>query len=410
MNDIDRSIVKLQARQMIKNRVFILFIISIVAYFLTTGLSCADYIYDAANKSNNSSAGSGSYGDFGDYFGGNGGYDDFDDFYEKNYGSQDDNPIESFGEPQDQAKSAETKRSNNAWAERIFNLLSVAAFFLMPLVITLYGFYASFIKRSPSQELSLGRELSGLFKSTFNYSYGKKLLLYFLRTLFTALLSFLLIFPGVMYYYSSYFAYQLMCEYPNMKPTQALKLSKKIVRYHRGELFALDLSFIPWYLLCIVTCGVASIYVIPYVMTTQALYYENFKLRARVLGVITDADFITQGSYNAEYYNYGGTGNYNPGSQNGEYYYNAQTYAQNGTQQNTQNGYSYAQPQGDQPYGYSYYGQSGQYNDINNSANNSAGNGTDSPTQGGYYYQPPEQSPPQSGETPFNDNGNDNPK
>lgn len=53
-----------------------------------------------------------------------------------------------------------------------------------------------------------------------------------------------------------------------------------MVAGNRGELFALDLSFIGWWLLTCITFGIASIYVVPYYFTTQALYYENFKLRA----------------------------------------------------------------------------------------------------------------------------------
>lgn len=53
-----------------------------------------------------------------------------------------------------------------------------------------------------------------------------------------------------------------------------------MVAGNRGELFALDLSFIGWWILTGITFGIASIYVVPYYFTTQALYYENFKLRA----------------------------------------------------------------------------------------------------------------------------------
>ena len=38
---------------------------------------------------------------------------------------------------------------------------------------------------------------------------------------------------------------------------------------HKMDKFILDLSFIPWYLLTIVTCGIASIYVTPYTSVTN---------------------------------------------------------------------------------------------------------------------------------------------
>ena len=82
-----------------------------------------------------------------------------------------------------------------------------------------------------------------------------------------------------------------MSEYPELSPWQAIKLSKKIVKGHRTELFALDLSFLPWIFLCVFICPI--IYVYPYIYTTQALYYENFKRRALATGAVTELDLLS---------------------------------------------------------------------------------------------------------------------
>ena len=42
---------------------------------------------------------------------------------------------------------------------------------------------------------------------------------------------------------------------------------------HKWEYFVLGLSFIPWYLLCGITLGIASIWVVPYIQTTLAEYH-----------------------------------------------------------------------------------------------------------------------------------------
>ena len=134
-----------------------------------------------------------------------------------------------------------------------------------------------------------------------------------------------------------------MCENPNLKPTEALKLSKKMVAGNRGELFALDLSFIGWWILTCITFGIASIYVVPYYFTTQALYYENFKLRALQEGKITEDDFLSQEQRAAKYAFAGaqnGNQNYNDNNNQSNYYYNpnncdnTQSSAQNETAQN----------------------------------------------------------------------------
>lgn len=60
---------------------------------------------------------------------------------------------------------------------------------------------------------------------------------------------------------------------------------------NRGELFVLDLSFIPWELLCVFVFPM--VYVMPYIQVTDALYYENFRLRAIAQGRVTEDDFLS---------------------------------------------------------------------------------------------------------------------
>lgn len=76
--------------------------------------------------------------------------------------------------------------------------------------------------------------------------------------LFTFLWSLLLIIPGIVYSYGIYFANELMVDNPNLSPMEALKLSRRMVDGHRGELFRLDLSFILWWLLMACTAGIAG--------------------------------------------------------------------------------------------------------------------------------------------------------
>ena len=99
------------------------------------------------------------------------------------------------------------------------------------------------------------------------------------------MLSILFLIPGIVFNYSSYFAFEIMAEYPELSPWQAISLSKKMVKGNRTELFVLDLSFIPWMLLCVFIFPV--IYVWPYMFTTRSLYYENFTLRALSIHRIT---------------------------------------------------------------------------------------------------------------------------
>lgn len=87
-----------------------------------------------------------------------------------------------------------------------------------------------------------------------------------------------------------------MVDNPNLSPMEALKLSRRMVDGHRGELFRLDLSFILWWLLMACTAGIAGIYVLPYYKTTQALYYQNFRMRALATGQLTRMTFSARRS------------------------------------------------------------------------------------------------------------------
>jgi uncharacterized membrane protein len=53
--------------------------------------------------------------------------------------------------------------------------------------------------------------------------------------------------------------------------------SKAMTNGHKMELFVLDLSFIGWYLLSCLTCGLALLYVVPLLNATHANVYETIK-------------------------------------------------------------------------------------------------------------------------------------
>ena len=62
-----------------------------------------------------------------------------------------------------------------------------------------------------------------------------------------------------------------------ISPIEAMKKSREMMRGHKGELFALLLSFIGWFLLSILTCFILFIWLIPYINTTEANFYNKIK-------------------------------------------------------------------------------------------------------------------------------------
>lgn len=338
MNNINRSLVKSQAKQIIKDKIFALFVLSAIVIFLTQGLTIGVNVYTDSDDIENLFGPKNSNGysdnsnrntpeDFFKYFNGEQSDDDnsYDDDSYDDGDSSSDNPIESFGQSYNGGDTGITNTSVNTSSIGYFSDtgirgLTVLSIVLSPLLVSLLGFYVILIKRDPSEQFSLGEEIKNIFKVSFDATYGKKLVVSILRTVFMTLWCFLFIIPGIVYNYSSYFSFQIMCENPNLKPMEALKLSKKMVAGNRGELFALDLSFIGWWILCGISFGIASIYAIPYYLTTQALYYENFKIRALQEGRITEDDFLSQ-EEKANKYAFAGAGNYyNPAQNTNEQY------------------------------------------------------------------------------------------
>ena len=58
------------------------------------------------------------------------------------------------------------------------------------------------------------------------------------------------------------------------EPT-ATEASRQLMKGHKMDLFILDLSFIGWWLLGIISCGIGLLWVMPYYRQTKANFYRN---------------------------------------------------------------------------------------------------------------------------------------
>lgn len=357
---LDRSLIKQQAKQLIRHRTLKLFAITFVIMLILSigqGVYLGVYFNNLDSLTNYYEDFSDDYyGDYEDYFNDNFGTDSnsqyADDF--NNFGSSDSSSyaddFNNFGTAASDAQQAVpmTENSTNAapsgggsvyFRFNAAGLLSyVYIIFLAPLSLALNYFYVEFVN---GKDYEFSNGLKSIFRNAFKVTYLKKLAVYLLRMILYVALCFLFIVPGIVFLYSSYFVNELMSEYPELSPWQAIKLSKKIVKGHRTELFALDLSFLPWIFLCVFIFPI--IYVYPYIYTTQALYYENFKRRALATGAVTELDFLSDAQkMNRVYQNANGYQN-----QQGGNYYQPQGQAYN---QPYQQGQAYQQPVQGAPY------------------------------------------------------------
>ena len=78
--------------------------------------------------------------------------------------------------------------------------------------------------------------------------------------------------------YAYFFTDFILAENPMFGAQNALNLSKKMTKGMKGHLFVLDLSFIGWWLLSSLTCGLLTLGVMPYTYATYTEVYQSRKL------------------------------------------------------------------------------------------------------------------------------------
>ena len=144
------------------------------------------------------------------------------------------------------------------------------------------GGYRFFILNQTAQP-GIGTLLDG-FRSGH---YVNIVLTMFLRDLFTALWSLLLVVPGIVKHYEYLMVPYIIAENPAMDYKEAFQISKQMMDGEKIEAFIMDLSFLGWYLLSAVTCGLLAIfYVNPYVQASFAEMYTFNKQKAYQEGYI----------------------------------------------------------------------------------------------------------------------------
>lgn len=113
------------------------------------------------------------------------------------------------------------------------------------------------------------------FQSGF---YGNSVLVMFMKNLFVALWTLLLVIPGIVMSYAYRMVPYILAEQPDIDYREALRISKEMMYGQKWEAFFLDLSFIGWLFVGAVTCGIAGIfYVKPYVDATNVELYVTLR-------------------------------------------------------------------------------------------------------------------------------------
>ena len=116
--------------------------------------------------------------------------------------------------------------------------------------------------------------------NTFRFGFrrwGRNVWGMFLVGFFTSLWSLLLIVPGIIKFYAYAMTPYILIDNPELSANQAINLSCKMMKGHKFDLFFLQLSFIGWGILSVFKGGIGLLWLMPYMMSAQAAFYQDIK-------------------------------------------------------------------------------------------------------------------------------------
>ena len=153
----------------------------------------------------------------------------------------------------------------------ILHLIGLVLFILaLPLT---WGYQTLFLGAVRGGEATAKDMFEGYNKELFSRVLTTTLLYY----VYVFLWSMLLLIPGCIKAYSYAMTPYILKDNPEMKNNAAIEESMRMMDGHKLELFLLDLSFIGWALLSLLTCGVGFLWLTPYMNMARVNFYEDLK-------------------------------------------------------------------------------------------------------------------------------------
>ncbi|WEG10827.1 DUF975 family protein [Pullulanibacillus sp. KACC 23026] len=151
------------------------------------------------------------------------------------------------------------------FAQLISYLLSI---FLIPLSIG-YNWYNLALLRGKREKWT------SVFEPFDVSIYLKMLGGSLLIAIYSFLWSLLLIVPGIIKSMAYSQTFYILKDHPELTVNQAITRSRKLMDGYKWKYFLFMLSFIGWGLLCVVTAGIALLWVAPYYNTACASFYNE---------------------------------------------------------------------------------------------------------------------------------------
>ncbi|WP_018664149.1 DUF975 family protein [Heyndrickxia acidiproducens] len=158
--------------------------------------------------------------------------------------------------------------TSDSGGDIIFWLVTAA---LLPVSVAGYWIFLAIAR---NEKAAVG-DLFQLFSS--GKRYFKTIGLGVLIAIYSFLWSLLLIIPGIiksLAYSQTYFIYH---DHPELTLNQMITKSRKMMDGYKWKFFLMQLSFIGWGILCLISIGIGFLWLVPYINTTMAKFYEHLR-------------------------------------------------------------------------------------------------------------------------------------
>lgn len=143
--------------------------------------------------------------------------------------------------------------------------------------ILLMGYYTCLIDLGTNKKFAIEKMFSQLNGETFT----TRMIISIIKRVYLFLWSLLFFIPGIIKSYSYMLTELIAMKEPDLTPTECINESRRLMDGHKMNMFVLDLSFIGWHLLCILTFGIGYIFLTPYINQTKIEYINANILQIR---------------------------------------------------------------------------------------------------------------------------------
>ena len=137
-----------------------------------------------------------------------------------------------------------------------------------------FGYMYYLIKLVDGEVLDVKEALLSKYKI-----FGLIIIVSIVVALCTTLWTLLFIIPGIIYSYKVIMTSMILADTAdeNTSYKTVINTSKEMMDGYKWDYFVFELSFIGWILLCVLTLGIATIWVYPYIQVANVMYYKELK-------------------------------------------------------------------------------------------------------------------------------------